>query len=86
MPRHDKCRRDHPGRGLMYGSTSTRIRRDRRGKPVGIGAREHDPPPGGVALDTTPLTPRASEAFTPEELDARIARLRQLAEQRRPLR
>lgn len=59
---------------VLYSTTPTTLRRVGGGAICGTQWPEHSPTPAGMLLDLVPLTPAAHDAFSPEELDARIAR------------
>jgi hypothetical protein len=69
--RKKKRRVPHHAVGLVKLSDRTDVY-DRDGRRRGKFLVPHLPPVGGVLLDSVPLAPRASEAFTPEEFDARV--------------
>lgn len=70
---------------VLVSRTGGRVARYRSGEVKGTVRDEHGVPVGGVRLNTVPLAPKAHDAFTPGELEARIAVYRERAAVRSPL-
>lgn len=76
-------RPDHPGIGLIVGTTSTRLRfRTSTGKVGGVTYPEHE---ARVTLARVPFLPAAHAAFSAAELTERIEHYARRAAQHLPL-
>jgi hypothetical protein len=54
-----------------------KLLKNKLGTLYGCGRDEQETPAGGINLSSVPLTPAASEVFTPDELEERLQVYRQ---------